>query len=133
MQKMPASGQMGQASGEWFTAPVDLRAAEALKMKLEAGQEEAKAGSLLEVLAAKGDKFGESAKLMQSSSVKLLEGHATAVAMQSTTVPSNSYEAKIPKLSDTVIRRASLKLQRWKEQLAMSRAGGFGSITRAGK
>ena len=132
MQKMPAGGQPGQAGGEWFTSPVDIRATEALKSKLGEGQEDAKAGSLLEMLAAKGDKFGKSAKVPKPSFAKLLEGHATAVAMQSTAVPSSSHTAKIPKLSDTVIRRASLKFKRWKEQLAMSRAGGFGSITRAG-
>lgn len=57
-------------------------------------------------------------------------GLATAVAVQSTIAGPSS--AKTPTLSDAVIRRASLKMQRWKEAAARKK-GGFGSITRPGE
>ncbi|WVF72166.1 hypothetical protein IAT40_006978 [Kwoniella sp. CBS 6097] len=37
---------------------------------------------------------------------------------------------KVPTISDSIIRRASLKMNRWKEKRALSRKGGFGSIPR---
>ncbi|RSH91959.1 hypothetical protein EHS25_009329 [Saitozyma podzolica] len=110
MQKTPASGQAG-TGGEWFTSAVDPRAIEEIKGKMKKEGKEVDEGGMLPTLAATGDNFGL----------------ATAVAVQSTIAGPSS--AKTPTLSDAVIRRASLKMQRWKVAAARKK-GGFGSITR---
>lgn len=104
MQKTPGNG-VGTLSGEWFTASVDLREVEAAKkkVKLEPGR------TLLETLAESGQKFG----------------YAKPVAVQTSGVLGEPDEKDVPKLSDVVIRRASLKAQRWKEILKARRTGSF--------
>lgn len=42
-------------------------------------------------------------------------------------------EYQVVKLSDTVIRRASLKTAKWKEMRAARAGGGFGGIQRGGE
>nr|XP_031862788.1 uncharacterized protein CI109_001800 [Kwoniella shandongensis]KAA5529860.1 hypothetical protein CI109_001800 [Kwoniella shandongensis] len=65
-------------------------------------------GSLLETMAASGTQFA----------------NAAAVSIQSALGGSTG-----PTLSESVIRRASLKMKRWKEVRA-NKQGGFGSVTR---
>ena len=57
MQKTPSNGQAGLLGGEWFTAPVDIRAAEKARKRLNKDQDGVQ-GGLLEVFAANGDNFG---------------------------------------------------------------------------
>jgi hypothetical protein len=45
----------------------------------------------------------------------------------------SSDEKKVVKLGSSVIQKASLKMQRWKEIKAARKRGGFGSIVRGGK
>jgi hypothetical protein len=59
-------------------------------------------------------------------------GLATAVAVQSA-VAGSSGGSKIPKLNDALVRKASLKMQRWREMIARRKSGGFGSVTRPGQ
>ncbi|OCF35465.1 hypothetical protein I316_03017 [Kwoniella heveanensis BCC8398] len=87
-------------TGEWFTSAVDVR--ETAK--------KGEAGSMASI-AASGSNFG----------------HASAITLQSGLVDASP---KAPTLSESVIRRASLKMNRWKERRAPSRNGGFGSIPR---
>lgn len=106
MQKTPGNG-VGTLSGEWFTTSVDLREVENAKkkIKVEPGK------TLLETLAQGGQKFG----------------YAKPVAVQTSGVLGEPDEKDVPKLSDVVIRRASLKAQRWKELLKARRTGSFGT------
>ncbi|WVQ98746.1 hypothetical protein IAU59_005877 [Kwoniella sp. CBS 9459] len=70
--------------------------------------------------AAKRGEAGSMASIAES-------GYATAMTLQSGLL--DTYP-KVPTLSDSVIRRASLKMNRWKEKRALTRNGGFGSIPR---
>ncbi|WVQ70062.1 uncharacterized protein L199_008286 [Kwoniella botswanensis] len=87
--------------GEWFTSAVDSREVQKRKVK---------DGDLLENLAAKGDT------------------NANAISLQSTFGGDASYNSST--LSDSLIRRASLKMNRWKERRAQRGFGGFGSVPR---
>ncbi|WVQ78290.1 hypothetical protein IAT38_000375 [Cryptococcus sp. DSM 104549] len=87
-------------AGDWFSGVADSREGEKLK---EPGM------SLVESLAAGS-----------------LLGNAQPVMLQSTV---GGASGKVPTLSESIIRRASLKMNRWKEQRA-ARSGGFGSIAR---
>ncbi|KAL7423983.1 hypothetical protein Q5752_001568 [Cryptotrichosporon argae] len=92
----------GASGGEWFTSAADLGAVEKA--------ERVDGPGLLGRLAAASDKLG----------------YATPVSLQTTSQPP----AHVPRLGETVIRRASLKAQRWKEQRLSRRAGGgFGAIS----
>ncbi|OCF54114.1 hypothetical protein L486_08308 [Kwoniella mangroviensis CBS 10435] len=90
-------------AGEWFTSAVDSR---------EVQKRKGKDGDLLESLAAKGDSFA----------------NANAISLQSTFGGDASHNS--PTLSDSLIRRASLKMNRWKERRAQRGSGGFGSVPR---
>ena len=61
MQRTPGNSQAGPNGGEWFTASVDMRSAERAydKLREEGGEV---SGSLLETLAARGDRFGKPAR-----------------------------------------------------------------------
>jgi len=59
MQKTPTNGQAALIGGDWFTTSVDIRVAEEARKKMKGDQEE-EVRSLLEVIAGKGDKLGES-------------------------------------------------------------------------
>lgn len=112
MQKIPVgSGTMG---GDWFTSSVDIRQVESILEKLDDGKQFGAAGSLLHRLAASGSRFG----------------HAIPVSLQAAIHPSSSNVVKTPTLSESLIRRASLKATRWKEARVARRHGGFGSICR---
>ncbi|WWD10120.1 hypothetical protein V865_008253 [Kwoniella europaea PYCC6329] len=58
----------------------------------------------------------------------LLETNANAISLQSTLGGDASHNS--PTLSDSLIRRASLKMNRWKERRAQRGFGGFGSVPR---
>ncbi|RXK39529.1 hypothetical protein M231_03198 [Tremella mesenterica] len=110
MQKLPTGS--GNVNGEWFTSSVDIRQVEALSKNLNEGKFE-EMGSLLERLASTGTRFG----------------HAQPVSLQNA-LPASGSQPRIPTLSDSLIRRASLKASRWKELRQLRRQGGFGSIMR---
>ena len=126
MQKMPAGS--GTVGGDWFTSGVDIRQVETMLEKLDEGTAAGEGGSLLERLAASGSRFGMSATPKRMSLTP--SGHAIPVSLQAAIQPSSSKPVKIPTLSESLIRRASLKATRWKEAKAARRHGGFGSICR---
>nr|XP_019042668.1 hypothetical protein I302_08372 [Kwoniella bestiolae CBS 10118]OCF21598.1 hypothetical protein I302_08372 [Kwoniella bestiolae CBS 10118] len=92
-------------AGEWFTSAVDVR--EVQKRK---GEE----SNLLESMAERGDAFA----------------NGNAISLQSTY--GGDASRTTPTLSESLIRRASLKMNRWKEKRAQQGSGGFGSIPRGG-
>lgn len=55
----------------------------------------------------------------------LTSGHAQAIQVQAAAPLGQPDAANIPTLSESVIRRASLKAQRWKDELAARRKGTF--------
>lgn len=62
-----------------------------------------------------------------------LKGYASAVAVEPSHVTLPEAKVKVPKLSEALIRRASLKMNRWKELREVKRAGGFGSVLKGGE
>jgi hypothetical protein len=59
----------------------------------------------------------------------LSAGLAVPVSLQT----MGNDEKKVVKLGSSVIQKASLKMQRWKEIKEARKRGGFGSIVRGGK
>ncbi|BEJ18218.1 hypothetical protein CspHIS471_0704950 [Cutaneotrichosporon sp. HIS471] len=106
MQKTPGHG-LGTAGGDWFTAVADLREVEAARKRLGIKNGE----TLLSNLAAGDKKFGAAQPLIVQATEPLGQG-----------------KGKVPSLSESLIRRASLKAQRWKESHAARRKSGFGSV-----
>ncbi|ORX39882.1 hypothetical protein BD324DRAFT_615370 [Kockovaella imperatae] len=88
--------------GEYFSSPADLRVEDAMSRRLNIGT------TVLETLAARGDSFGS----------------AMPMTVQST-LASASRPTRT--LSESLVRKASLKMGEWKQKRA---TGGFGSIVR---
>ncbi|WVW83067.1 hypothetical protein I302_105084 [Kwoniella bestiolae CBS 10118] len=105
-------------AGEWFTSAVDVR--EVQKRK---GEE----SNLLESMAERGDAFGE---FHSERFLANLAANGNAISLQSTY--GGDASRTTPTLSESLIRRASLKMNRWKEKRAQQGSGGFGSIPRGG-
>lgn len=61
-----------------------------------------------------------------------MAGYASAVAIEPSHIASSSSKSQVPTLSESLIRRASLKMSKWKEMRAAKRAGGFGSVLKGG-
>lgn len=127
MQKVPNSLSSNTSAGEWFSSVVDPRVVENTlgAVKKEGAGEE----TLLEHLAARGDKLGEWMTRRYSERSADTPGLATPVSVQ---VLGMGTERIKVKLSDTIIQRASLKASKWKE-LRAAKKGGFGSISRGGE
>ncbi|GMK59476.1 hypothetical protein CspeluHIS016_0800820 [Cutaneotrichosporon spelunceum] len=106
MQKTPGHG-LGTAGGDWFTSAADLREVEAARKRLNVKNGE----TLLSNLAAGDKKFGAAQPLVVQA-----------------TEPLGLGKGKVPSLSESLIRRASLKAQRWKESHAARRRSGFGGV-----
>ncbi len=106
MQKTPGHG-LGTAGGDWFTAAADLREVEAARKRMGVKNGE----TLLSNLAAGEKKFGAAQPLVVQATEPLGQG-----------------KGNVPSLSESLIRRASLKAQRWKESHAARRRSGFGSV-----
>lgn len=100
MQKTPGNG-LGHASGEWFTASADLREIEDAREKMRLPDDK----TLLQTLAATGGKFG----------------YAQPVLVQATAPLGADDKGPVPTLAESLVRRASMKAQRWKELRASRR------------
>lgn len=130
VQKVPNQSTKTVDNGDWFTAGVDPREVGSLLAKLRKSQTDVKPdGSLLAKLASTGDRLGKSDFRPCFALGSDRAGYANAVGIQ---FASANGPTTVRTLNESVLRKASLKAQRWKE-IRTQRLGGFGNSERSGE